>query len=161
VIAAWWWTPSLGGDVHWAAIVTSAAAIGAAIGVVFAAYQVNEARRSRHAATAADFSRRWDETDMIRSRQLARKSKTPDELRRQFMKAWTDLSTDDYLCLQIVPNYLEDLAILLKQGAINAEFSATCFAIPGSAGSQPQRLGPARRSERPGRTFRKPVKPPA
>ena len=60
---------------------------------------------------------------MTASRQLARRSLTPEALRDAFMASYDNKESGDYLCLQVVPNYFEDLAILLKQGAIDGAFA--------------------------------------
>lgn len=54
--------------------------IGAAAAAVLGAHQVRETRRSRHAQTAAEFLRRWNENALVEARQLIGSFATPEEL---------------------------------------------------------------------------------
>jgi hypothetical protein len=88
--------------------------------------QIGEAKKARLAQTGADFSRRWDEDGVVKSRLLIRKLRTAEEIKAAFLKGKEPNATDDelveYFVLQIVPNYLEDLAILESLGAFDPRF---------------------------------------
>jgi hypothetical protein len=132
-VFAWFWWHGAPSFNDWnsdqvsalAAAVAAAVAAGGVIFVVLAAItaraQLEEVRNARYAPVAIDFSRRWDEAVMLPSRQLARKS--PEAVRDALLASFNDLKTDDYLILQVAPNYFEDLAILLRQGIIEGRFA--------------------------------------
>jgi hypothetical protein len=124
---------STGESIHWAAWATSLGALAAAVGVFFVWRSVEEAEdsrketeKTRHATTAADISRRWDEPEMRSSRELIRRLDREQRLRAALViglhKAATNDDMKTYTELQIVPNYLEDVVILLGLGALDREF---------------------------------------
>ena len=69
------------------AIATSILALGLLGGIgaaVFAAQQVRDARRSREAQMSAEFFRRWSEPELVESRRLVGRFRSPEELRDAF-----------------------------------------------------------------------------
>ena len=69
------------------AIATSILALGLLGGIgaaVFAAQQVRDARRSREAQMSAEFFRRWSDPELVESRRLVGRFRSPEELRDAF-----------------------------------------------------------------------------
>ncbi|HEX9467270.1 MAG TPA: hypothetical protein VGA11_02565 [Acidimicrobiia bacterium] len=119
--------------IHWAAILTSVGAIVAAVGVFFVWQSVREAERSRNetektrlAATAADISRRWDESEMRDSRKRIRSLYSEGKLANALVVGLSSDATEEelgtYTTIQMVPNYLEDAVILLGLSALDSDF---------------------------------------
>jgi hypothetical protein len=116
-----------GTPTHWVGIFTSVGAIVAGAGVFFVWESVSETAKTRHATLAADVSRRWDEKDMRDSRELIRlKVAEQGRLAKDFVAGnevnATAEQLAEYTCLQVVPNYLEDVVILLNLGALDQTF---------------------------------------
>jgi hypothetical protein len=79
-----------------------------------------EAVKTRHAALMSDLSKRWDEDPVLASRKMVSgMGKGPDL--RLWIEYLADRNDPRLLDLQIVPNYFEDLAVLLEIGAIPFE----------------------------------------
>jgi hypothetical protein len=114
-------------DPNWAEIVTAiATAVGAigllsAIGaVIFGARQVREAERSRQAALAADFVRRWDEAEMVEARHLVGEYATAEALCSAFMHFIETNSFQAYVLYREL-DFFEQLAALEHVGAFDFE----------------------------------------
>jgi hypothetical protein len=114
-------------DPNWAEIVTAiATAVGAigllsAIGaVIFGARQVREAERSRQAALAADFVRRWDEAEMVEARHLVGEYATPQALSAALMHFIETNSFQAYVLFREL-DFFEQLAALEHVGAFDFE----------------------------------------
>ena len=117
----------LAADPSWAEVVTAVATavgaiglLGAIVAAVFAAQQVREARRSRHADMAADFLRRWNETDLVETRRLAAQFRTPEELSTAFHGFIAANALDAYVLYREL-DYFEQLAALEHLGAFDFE----------------------------------------
>ena len=117
----------LAADPNWAEIVTAVATavgavglLGAIVAAVFAAQQVGEARRSRHADMAAEFLRRWNEADLVETRQLVARFRTPEELSAAFQGFIASNAHDAYVLYREL-DYFEQLAALEHVGAFDFE----------------------------------------
>jgi hypothetical protein len=82
--------------------------------------QVREARLTRHAQTLLDLSRRWDEPDMVEARKAVASYATSGDLRAAIDR-FHRTNDDRYYVLMRVPNFLEDLAVLVDQVAEGCE----------------------------------------
>lgn len=88
------------------------------IALIIAIWQVIEARRARHGEAFFDVSRRWDEDALMESRAAGAQASTPAALRAQVVTAWVG-SLDQYEVLVRVPNFFEDLAIMVERGILS------------------------------------------
>ncbi len=114
-------------DPNWAEIVTAVATAVGAIGLLsaigaalFAARQVREAERGRHASMAAEFVRRWDEADLVETRHLIGQFKTPEELKVALEGFVAENSIQAFILFR-EPDYFEQLAALEHVGAFDFE----------------------------------------
>jgi len=112
--------------VNWAevtAIATGVLAIGAvgAFGAaIFAAQQVQEARRSREAQVAVEFFRRWNEESLVEARRLFDRFKSPEELSEAFARYVAAGAPEAYLLYREL-DFFEQLGALESQGAIDRD----------------------------------------
>jgi hypothetical protein len=116
----------LGSGTHWAAIVTSGAAIVGALGLLFVLIQIVDGRRSRDAQTTADLSRRWDEADVRDVRLKVNMLGTPEAVRDEIVRL-REAKAAEYYELLCEPNYFEDLAILCHHKALDARMIRESF----------------------------------
>jgi hypothetical protein len=114
-------------DPNWADIVLAVSTALGAVGLLFAivaafyaAQQVREARRSRHADMAAEFLRRWDEADLVETRRLVARFRTPEELAEAFQGFIAANSMDAYILYREL-DYFEQLGALEHVGAFDFE----------------------------------------
>jgi hypothetical protein len=98
------------------------ATLGLFLAALGALRQIGEAKKGRFAVAAADFSRRWDERDLVETRQLIRQYDDGDALCTAYFKLENNKTSDVALKLLREPDYFEDLAILEDQGLIDTEF---------------------------------------
>lgn len=115
------WTDKL------SAISTAVAAlgfVGTAVGVWFAWDLLKETRRDRHIQVLSDFGRRWDEPEIAEARRKQRKYDS-DTLAEEVDK-WFHSTAEgsDVPILLRVPNYFEDLAIMVECGRLELAFVA-------------------------------------
>ena len=104
-------------------VVMAIATFALLVAALFALAQVRETRTSRHAVTATEFSRRWDEPGMIEARSLVGQYPDAAALRAAFFDLVdNDPGNQNWLKMLRQANYLEDLAILLEQGAVDEDF---------------------------------------
>jgi hypothetical protein len=105
------------------AIATSVLAlglVGAFVAAAFAAQQVREARKTREAQMAAEFSRRWNEDALVESRRMANRYRSPDELREAFA-AFVAADAPEAYVLYRELDYFEQLAALESVGALDLQ----------------------------------------
>lgn len=113
----------------WTALASGVMALATVV-LVIAAWlalgQIQEAKRSRHATTAIDFSRRWDEPEMIDTRALLSPYKDPEVFKDVYFALIDSPEDQDGYRkgIQMLreANYLEDLAILYQSHAVDEEF---------------------------------------
>jgi hypothetical protein len=104
-------------------VVMAAATLGLLLAAMLALRQVAEAKKSRHAVTATEFSRRWDDADMLESRALVGRYSDSTALKAAFFDLRDNHpGSDQHLRMLRQANYLEDLAILLDAGAVDEDF---------------------------------------
>ncbi|HEY3727942.1 MAG TPA: hypothetical protein VGL51_12260 [Solirubrobacteraceae bacterium] len=112
--------------VDWAevtAIATSVLAIGLLGGfgaAIFAAQQVREERRSRHAQMAAEFFRRWNEADLVETRRLVARLASTEELSEAFAGYVASDAPEAYVLYREL-DFFEQLAALEHIGAFDFE----------------------------------------
>jgi hypothetical protein len=112
--------------VDWAevtAIATSVLAIGLLGGfgaAIFAAQQVREERRTRQAQMAAEFFRRWNETELVETRRLVGRFKSPAELSDAFAGYVASDAPEAYVLYREL-DFFEQLAALESVGAFDFE----------------------------------------
>jgi hypothetical protein len=105
------------------AIATSILALGlvGAFGAAaFGAQQVREARKTREAQMATEFFRRWNENELVESRRMFNRFKSPDELRDAFA-AFVAADAPEAYVLYRELDYFEQLAALESLGALDLE----------------------------------------
>ena len=105
------------------AIATSILAIGllgAFAAAVFAARQVQEARKSREAQMAAEFFRRWNEDPLVQARRMVGQFESPEAL-GEALAAYVAENAPEAYVLYREPDYFEQLAALERQGAFDFE----------------------------------------
>jgi hypothetical protein len=112
---------------NWAEIVTAISTAVGAVGLLsaigaalFAARQVREAERSRHASMAAEFLRRWEEPDLIETRHVIGQYKTPEALAAALQGFRESNSLQAYILYREL-DYFEQLAALEHIGAFDFE----------------------------------------
>jgi hypothetical protein len=108
----------LGTGTHWAAIVTTGAAVVAALGVFLVLVQIRDGRRSRDAQITADISRRWDEDAVLAARNAVNALGTPERVRDELAKHYAAKDATYYRLL-CEANYFEDLAVLCERKALD------------------------------------------
>jgi hypothetical protein len=119
---------AVGGGIHilitstWAEWTTAAATAALALFAGFALRQLGEARDDRHARMIVEIGNRWDSALMLKARR--------NSVRRQSRLAamagmpTTTLQGQEFLALLRVPNFFEDIALLVKKGGLDVELVA-------------------------------------
>jgi hypothetical protein len=105
------------------AIATSILAMGllGAIGAaVFAAQQVQEARRTREAQMAAEFFRRWNEDALVETRRMVGRFKSSEELCEAFAAYVAADAPEAYVFYREL-DYFEQLGALESLGAFDLD----------------------------------------
>jgi Domain of unknown function (DUF4760) len=117
---------AIGGGPNWAEIVSAVGAALAGGGVLLAVRQLSESKRDRHVQVITDFGRRWDEDKMAE----AREALLPFDDVKLAEKIGECLAhpadSDLYLFLR-VPNFFEDLALVVEFGSIDVELVSRAF----------------------------------
>lgn len=90
------------------------------LALVVAWSQVKEARRARHAHLLLDLSRRWDDQQLVDSRQISVDYETPEDL-REAVKGFRERRHDNYFVLLRIPNFFEHLGLLYHQETVSLE----------------------------------------
>ncbi len=86
------------------------------IGLLIAWHQLGEAKRTRRAGIMIELSKRWDETPLVESRRaFHEKYGSPEKLGEAMERLYSAKSDELYMLLRL-PDYLEDLAILVEEG---------------------------------------------
>ncbi len=101
-----------------AVVFTRQQIIQAKVQIENAKQQLIEAQRSRNAQLLADISRRWDEDVMIASRRVSSALRTPKGVYKT-VKRLRKKRKLAYFQMMREPNFLEDIAIMEAQGAID------------------------------------------
>jgi hypothetical protein len=125
----------LGAAPNWAEIVTAigsalagATLVVAVVAALFALRQLREIRRDRHVELIAELGRRWDDERMAQSRAPARRYDSHQLAER--LGAWVasrdaaEIDTErerETLQLMRVPNFLEDVALMVEAGSMTPE----------------------------------------
>jgi hypothetical protein len=116
---------------NWAEQVTAIATAVSAIGllgalgaVVFAARQAREARIGRHAATALEFFRRWNEEPLVETRRLVAQFETPEALRDAMTRFIADNSVSAYVLYREL-DFFEQLGALEEHGGFDFDLIRT------------------------------------
>ena len=114
-------------DPNWAEMVTAIATAVGAVGLVsaigaarFAARQVREAERGRHALMAAEFLRRWNEPDLVETRHFIGQYQTPEALAAALRGFIASNSIQAFVLYREL-DYFEQLAALEHIGAFDFE----------------------------------------
>lgn len=103
------------------AVSTGVTGLIVAVALGIAIWQVVEARQGRRAEALFELSRRWDEPLLAEGRQAAAIYTTPDALRVGIEKARSNPEGDEYYMLVRVPNFFEDLAVMVEDGLASFE----------------------------------------
>jgi hypothetical protein len=101
-----------------ATAVSAVALLGAVTAAVFAGQQVREARRGRHAQTALEFLRRWDEDALVETRRLVASFSSPEQLATAF-RGYIDRNDREAYILYRELDFFEQLAALEHLGAVD------------------------------------------
>jgi hypothetical protein len=114
-------------DPNWAEILTGIGTVVGALGLLsaivaalFAARQVREAERSRQAAMAAEFLRRWNESALVETRHLIGEYPTPEALSTAMTGFIESNSVQAYVLYREL-DYFEQLGALAHIEAFDFE----------------------------------------
>jgi hypothetical protein len=121
-----------GGLNHWltqhdaaAAWLTALGTLGLAAGVAFAWFALRDARQTRHAQLLADFSKRWDDSEILRAVNLARDYGPQGlvALTNKLFGTEAPIPPDpdnvaDWDDALKWPNLLETIGVMVKEGAL-------------------------------------------
>ncbi|MGH2635316.1 MAG: DUF4760 domain-containing protein [Actinomycetota bacterium] len=107
-------------------VVTATATVVALIGIALA---WAAATRSRHAALMADISKRWDEDLLAEARQLAAPFVDDPWLLRSYLSVLVEMGSEKRFVLERIPNFFEDLAVLLRAHAISFAIVEDTFGL--------------------------------
>jgi hypothetical protein len=107
---------------HWTDVMTAITA-GAGFlllfaGSIVALQQLGQADKARHLSVLTDMSHRWDDTAMVASRKLASQYEGDPKRLRNDMLLFSQRNADEYWTLARLPNFFEDLGILVDEGVI-------------------------------------------
>jgi len=111
---------------NWAEKLTAWATLGTgiviAITAVAAMRSLKDARKTRHTQILFDFSKSWDEAEIRESAALTGSTYKGDALLELVERAMSDTPTQDdldaFYKVEIWPNLIENLGVLVNQGAI-------------------------------------------
>jgi hypothetical protein len=103
-----------------ATAVSAVALLGAVSAGIFAGQQVREARRGRHAQTALEFLRRWDEDALVESRRLVAGFRSTQQLADGF-RGYIERNDREAYVLYRELDFFEQLAALERLGAVDFE----------------------------------------
>jgi hypothetical protein len=105
---------------NWAEIVTGVSTFLLAVGAFMALLAILEARRARHAETITEAARRWDDQTLrhLRSRVQTVIAEEGEEGLRDHMLGLRAASAKEYFELLAIPDYFEDLAIMMNYRAV-------------------------------------------
>ncbi|HEX3254630.1 MAG TPA: DUF4760 domain-containing protein [Gaiellaceae bacterium] len=112
-------------------LVTAAAAVAGAIAAYLALGQLEETRRDRHVQVIADLGRRWDDAQLAaaRKKQLAYASVPLSAKVEQWLRH-PDTDSEAMLLLLRVPNFFEDLAVMVESGSLDLRLVSKAFKSP-------------------------------
>ena len=112
-----------------ATAVAAVFAIFAAVGAWFAFDQVKESRRDRHVGVLSEFGRRWDGEQLTTAREKLLSYSSEDLVAA--VDEWLTLPIEeepsDVPMLLRVPNFFEDLAIMVDLGRLELKYVAKSF----------------------------------
>jgi hypothetical protein len=105
---------------NWADIVTALSTLLLAVGALLALLAILEARRARHAETITEAARRWDERTFrhVRARVKGIIDERSEEGLKKMMLELRKANSTDYFELMAIPDYFEDLAIMMTYRAV-------------------------------------------
>ena len=109
-------------------LVTACGAVAAAIAAHLALGQLDETRRDRHVQVIADLGRRWDDAQLAaaRRKQLEYLSVPLSRKVEQWL-ADPDTDSETMLLLLRVPNFFEDLAVMVESGSLDLRLVSKVF----------------------------------
>ncbi|HEV7564488.1 MAG TPA: hypothetical protein VGO31_00845 [Microbacteriaceae bacterium] len=123
--------PLVAGGLHititatWTECVTALASLILAGAGIKALSQLKEAKSDRHAHMIVELGNRWDSQIMLKAR---RKATRYEERLATMAAAYSDTPVgQDFLGLLRVPNYFEDLALLVKKGGLDPHLVSLGF----------------------------------
>jgi hypothetical protein len=97
---------------------------------VYALRQIQETRRDRHVQFLADFGRRWDEELLTEARKLEMRytrESLVDAVAKLDLRPVDIEAQEAFIVLQRIPNYFEDLALIVESGSIDLKLVARGF----------------------------------
>lgn len=103
---------------NWAEALTGIGTVLIAGGLIFAAYQVRESRKSRHADLAVEISRMWEDKRLVDCRMKVAKLSGSDALHDLYLARYKAKDPEVFV-LQREPYFFEDLGTLLKMKSIS------------------------------------------
>jgi hypothetical protein len=108
---------------NWAEILGAIASAVAGLGVLIAVVQLGSIKRDRHLGWIFEISRRWNE-DKIEESRLAL-SKYDSDIVASKIERWRNGKAPDeheMLVLSRLPDFFEDVALMVKRGRLNVGF---------------------------------------
>lgn len=107
---------------NWAEIVTAIGTAVVALGLLGAAIQVRESRRSRYASIAVDIAKTWGKADLTEARGILA-GITAENLSVEFERLRSETPRPDrYFVLLREPNFFEWLGVLQRFGWIGCDW---------------------------------------
>jgi hypothetical protein len=107
---------------NWAEIVTAIGTAVVALGLLGAAIQVRESRRSRYASIAVDIAKTWGKADLTEARGILA-GITAEDLSVEFERLRNETPRPDrYFVLLREPNFFEWLGVLQRFGWIGCDW---------------------------------------
>jgi hypothetical protein len=108
--------------------VTACGAVAAAVAAHLALGQLDETRRDRHVQVIADLGRRWDGPELAaaRRKQLEYLSVPLSRKVEQWL-GHPDTDSEAMLLLLRVPNFFEDLAVMVESGSLDLRLVGKVF----------------------------------
>lgn len=129
-------TTQMPADPSWTEVVTAIGTAVGALAIVLAAFgawftykQLRETRRDRHIQVITEFAGRWDDERLLEARELIQDYSATElaELARAWLAPPREKATEHFPKLQRIPNFFEDLAILVDCGNLELIWVAKSF----------------------------------
>lgn len=110
----------------WATWVLVTATLGIAVAALFALRSLGESKRDRHVQLIAELGRRWDEEKLaeVRTKPLAFDNV---QLCEEITGCLASPEGSDLYVLLRVPNFFEDIALMVESGGVDEELVNRAF----------------------------------
>jgi hypothetical protein len=117
------------GETDWPAWITALATVVLAVGICFAYQQLKDAGLARHVQIINDFGQRWDGDRLWEARALKHKYDNVSLAEEAATYIWAPRCAPDIPLLLRVPNYFEDLAMMVELGRLDTFYVERAFGL--------------------------------